>query len=104
MTDEKKPRYRLEKRSDNYVTLWDGYRCMCAICTNTPRGALDAQLLLRAVSCHEDLLDLVKRYAAVLKEGHSKCANAKCVACIELEQVKAAIESTKPEQESGSTL
>ena len=67
---------------------------------NTKRGALDAQRILLVMNSHEDLLDLVKRYAAVLKEGHSKCANAKCVACIELEQANAVIASAKPEQES----
>ena len=56
MTEEKQPRYELRPRSENYVGLYEGKHCLCAICTNTARGVLDAQLLLRVCNSNADLL------------------------------------------------
>ena len=49
---ETKPRYELKRRSKNYVGLCEGNHCLCAICTKTTRGALDAQLLLLVMNSH----------------------------------------------------
>ncbi len=98
MTEPEKPRYELRRRSKNYVGLWEGDHCLCAICTRKPRGVLDAQSLLLAMNSHKDLLELVKRYADLINEGHAECSNVECVACLERKQAEAAIEK------AGSTL
>ena len=100
MNERTKLPWKLRQISKNYIGIYAGDYCVVSICTNDSNGLADAEFIVRACNSHEDLLDLVKRYAAVLKEGHSKCANAKCVACIELEQANAVIASAKPEQES----
>ena len=93
---ETKPRYELRRRGKtSYVALWQGKHCLCAICTKTVRGALDAQLILQVMNSHKGLL------------GASKNAVATFVGYVEgsiggqaIQQLDAAIASTKPEQES----
>lgn len=65
MTEQTKPRYYLRRRSDNYVLLCEGDHALCAICTNTARGVLDAQLLLLAMNSHEDLVKAGKNMLGV---------------------------------------
>ncbi len=49
MTKPKKPpEYELRRRSKNYVGLYLGEHCLCAICTKKPIGPLDALFLLQA--------------------------------------------------------
>ncbi len=51
MTKPKKPpEYELRRRSKNYVGLYLGEHCLCAICTNTVRGAYDAELIVLALN------------------------------------------------------
>ena len=57
MTKQTKPRYELRPRSESFVGLWEGKHCLCAICINTTRGALDAQLILLAMNSREDLIE-----------------------------------------------
>ena len=56
MTEEPKLRYELRRQSDQYATLWEGEHCLASICIKKSRGVLDAQLLLRVMNAHEDLL------------------------------------------------
>ena len=92
---EAKPRYNLHRQSDAYVMLRDGDHPMCSICVKKTRGALDAQLILQVMNSHKGLL------------GASKNAVATFVGYVEgsiggqaIQQLDAAIASTKPEQES----
>lgn len=56
MTDTK-PQYELRRRGKtSYVGLWQGDHCLAAICVNTTRGVLDAQLLLLVMNSHKELL------------------------------------------------
>ena len=57
---ETKPRYELKRRDQRgyYVLLCEGEHNLCAVCTKTTRGALDAQLLLLAMNSHKELLEL----------------------------------------------
>ena len=95
MPEDVEPRYKIKRRSDNYVMICEGDHCLAAICTNTPRGLLDARLLLTAMNSHEDLLRCVEQYASVLKEGHAECGNVDCVVCLEYKRAQAAIENAK---------
>ena len=92
---EAKPRYNLHRQSDAYVMLRDGDHPMCSICVKKTRGLLDAQLILQVMNSHKGLL------------GASKNAVATFVGYVEgsiggqaIQQLDAAIASTKPEQES----
>ena len=91
MTDEKKPRYRLEKRSKNFVGLWEGKHCLAAICIKKPRGALDAQLILLAMNSHKDLLAICEACAKRFRLLSNGAAAA---------EIEAAIAIAKPEQEA----
>ncbi len=59
--------------------------------TDLPALIVEVERLQPLVESQPTLLDLVERYAAVLEEGHSICANSECVACKELKKAKAAI-------------
>ncbi len=110
MTKQTKPRYRLERRGEtSYVGLWEGRHCLCAICTKTPRGVLDAQLILLVMNSHTDLLTACKamsRRVAMHHANHREiCKLGKeCPDRKALQLGEAAIEATKPkpkpEQES----
>ena len=48
---EAKPRYELRRRGKtSYVAIWEGKHCMAAVCTNTVRGAYDAELIVLALN------------------------------------------------------
>ena len=102
MTDEKKPRYELRRRGKtSYVALWQGKHCLCAICTKTVRGALDAQLILLALNSHKDLLTACGAMIELTDRLNSKPAGSKSVSDQnDIRLAKAAIASTKPEQEA----
>ena len=110
MSKEAKPRYRLERRGKtSYVGLWEGRHCLCAICTNTTRGVLDAQLILLVMNNHKDLLAAVQAWMKVESESKTSnlCPDYALRAIYRKEAVElseAAIEATKPkpkpEQES----
>lgn len=93
MTSKTKPKYELRPRGKNssYVGLFQDDRCLCAICVNTKARALDAQLLLRAVSCHDDLVDSLKLFIRLLEHP------GMFIEPRDIEKAKAAIASTKPE-------
>ncbi len=110
---EAKPRYELRRRGKtSYVALWQGKHCLCAICTKTVRGALDAQLILQVMNSHKDLLTacelLIKATQHVRElslnrdEPHRGMIWGKARAMLDIAKLKAlaAIASTKPEQES----
>ena len=102
---DQKPRYRLEKRSKNYVGLCEGERqtkhSLCAICINTKRGLLDAQLLLLVMNSHKDLLaacsDVLGRFRT---EAFMECTTAEYCE----ERLTAAIKNAKPKPKQESTL
>ena len=98
MTEETKPRYELKRRSKNFVGLWDGDRCLCAICTRKTRGVglLDAQLILLAMNSHKDLLEACK--LMVDSHGmHGPCEHHCCQQCkTAYTKAKAAIANAKP--------
>ena len=64
MSKPAKPLHELRRRSKNYVGLYQDNHCLCAICTKSVRGSLDAVFLLRAVNSFSDL----KALAEPLKE------------------------------------
>ena len=45
-----KPRYELRPRSKSFTHIWEGKHCMAAVCTNTVRGAYDAELIVLALN------------------------------------------------------
>ena len=87
MTEETKPRYELKRRSMSYVLLYEGDHCLCAICTKTPRGTLDAELLLLVMNSHEDLLRGCEATINIIGIEDIRTAKTKC---------KAAMEKAKP--------
>ncbi|KKL65846.1 hypothetical protein LCGC14_2150890 [marine sediment metagenome] len=120
---DQKPRYRLEKRSKNYVGLCEGERqskhSLCAICINTKRGLLDAQLLLLVMNSHKDLLAACEgpfsyeygnkpTFADALlnlgdnlgKLDETSIAVWRLWILAKAEELRAAIASAKPKQES----
>ncbi len=60
MSKQTKPRYRLHRQSDTYVTLGDGDHRLCSICIKKTRGVLDAQLILLVMNSHKNLLAACK--------------------------------------------
>ena len=101
MTKETKPRYELKPRDRRgyYVLLCEGEHNLCAVCTKTTRGALDAQLLLLAMNSHKDLL-------AACKMCFTACYTntADFLDTDQLATLAAAIENAKSKAEQGSTL
>ncbi len=71
MAKQAEPRYKLKRRSDNYVGLWDGKHCLAAICTKKPRGLLDARSLLTAMNSYEALLGVCNKISRASKAGTS---------------------------------
>lgn len=63
MTEANTPKYKLRRRSKNYVGLWLGDHCLAAICVKTERGVLDAQFLLRVCNNHKNMLDALENIA-----------------------------------------
>lgn len=59
MKDQPKVQYELRQGSRNYVRLWQGKHCLCAICTNTERGKLGAQFLLELCTNHENAKSVI---------------------------------------------
>lgn len=84
--EQDKPQYELRRRSENYVGIFDGDHCLAAICTKTSGGMLDALNLLRAVSCHDDLLTACVKCVGII--GIQDITIAK-------EHARAAIEKSK---------
>ena len=70
-TKQTKPRYELKPRDQRgyYALLCEGEHNLCAICTKTTRGLLDAQLLLLAMNSHEDLLAACEELYALADDG-----------------------------------
>ncbi|KKL11824.1 hypothetical protein LCGC14_2541900 [marine sediment metagenome] len=104
MTKQTKPRYRLERRGEtSYVGLWEGRHCLCAICTKTPRGVLDAQLILLVMNSHKDLLAACE---ALQKRACENCPHptepdcAACYFCKQIIQAEAAINNAKAGKEA----
>ena len=93
-----KPRYELRPRDQQgyYALLCEGEHNLCAICTKTTRGVLDAQLILLVMNSHKDLLDVCKKISIASKTGTS------ITNC--LGELEAAIVNTKPKPEQESTL
>ena len=93
MTKETKPRYRLHRQSDTYVTLGDGDHRLCSICIKKPRGALDAQLILLVMNSHKDLLDCLALFVGRLQQPGSSITPQ------DIDRAEAAIENAKPKAE-----
>ena len=106
MTDEKKPRYELRPRSKNFVGLWEGKHCLCAICTKTTRGALDAQLILLVMNSHKDLLAACERASVVYDYAicRTPTGDERNKLCEQNILRMAAIQNAKPKPEQESTL
>ena len=103
MADEKKPQYELRKRSKGFVGLWDGKHCLCAMCVNTVRGALDARLILLIMNSHKGLLAACNLALSEL-DAIATNVDPNVRHHIAYTSVQAAIASTKPKPEQGSTL
>ena len=103
MTEETKPRYRLERRGKtSYVGLWEGNHCLCAICTKRTRGVLDAQLILLVMNSHKDLLAALQavklrlHFVGLPSEPMNDSGTAWSK---EINLIEAAIENAKPKTE-----
>ena len=94
MTKQTKPRYELKRRSKNYVGLYEGDHCLCAICTNKTCGVLDAQLILLVMNSQGDLVKAGKNILGVFV-GHVEGS----IGGQAIELMAAAIEKTKPKAE-----
>ncbi len=69
MAKEPKLEYEVRSRGKHYVGIWLGDHCLCAVCVKKPRGMLDALDLLRAVSCHKELLAACKKYEELMEKA-----------------------------------
>ena len=90
---ETKPQYELKRRSENYVLLCEGDHNLCGLCTNTTRGALDAQLLLLVMNSHKDLLDCLALFVGLLQQPGS------FITPQDIDRAATAIDNAKPKAE-----